>query len=102
MGAAAATCSALMWCAAAAATTRGLTTTMARTAWECIGATTGADVPTTVGTIRTGITPRTTDGLITRGYRRFTTAGDGAEHPGTATTEHTSSRIRSILRPLSG
>src|ERR1039458_4528793 len=55
------------------------------------------------GTLRVITTaPPTTDGLITRGPRRYTTTGAGGHSRGTAITDLTTSRIPSIPTPRCG
>src|SRR5580700_1237600 len=97
-----ATCSAPMSRAADVPIIRGRTTITADTARAFIVATTGADIPITATITHIISAQDITGGRITRGRRRFTTDGDGAERPGTDTTVDISHRIRCILRRRSG
>ena len=81
---------------------RGRMFTTAFTAQASIRATTTEDRPI-MDTIHLIITnPHTTDGRITRGLLRCHTDGAGEERRGMAITVRTISRIRFILRRLSG
>src|SRR5712671_3510696 len=83
-------------------TIRARTTITAGTGPAFTKATTTGDIPITVTILPTITSPLITDGPITRGLLRSPTAGVGVGRLGMAIMAPTTSRIRCILRRLSG